>query len=128
MPQKTPVCHHMFTKLDLYFQLIRRRYHPCIAISIHAIVNTLTRTWPISTFHRELKRNFLNMVDLSIRLELEEHKIRLMWRHMLNDQMMDGLSVREQVMFKRSLVGSQQRAGFIMAFSTFIDVVVTILR
>lgn len=75
MRTDTPIRQYMFTKLDLYQKLIRRRYHPHIAILVHVIVNTLPLTWPISVLHKELNRNFLDLVDLSKRLESEERKI-----------------------------------------------------
>lgn len=44
-----------------------------------------------------------------------------------NDQMIEGSLIREHVMLKGSLIGSLQRARFLVGFSTFINVVVTIL-
>lgn len=46
---------------------------------------------------------------------------------MLNDQMVEGSSIREHVMLKHSLVGLLQHAGFLVGFSTFVDAVVTSL-
>lgn len=77
----------MFTKLHLYQKLTKRRYHPYIPILVHAIFSTLPPTWPISVLHKELKQNFLDLVDLSKRLESEECKIHPAWKQLLNGQM-----------------------------------------
>lgn len=67
MSTDTPV--HELYLLDLYHKLIKQGYHPQIATLVHAIVSMLPETWPISVLHKELKRNILDISDLSKRLE-----------------------------------------------------------
>lgn len=75
MHVETPAPQHMFGKLDLYHKLIRRRYHPNISLLVDVIVSTLSPTWLISVLHEELKRSFLDLVNLSKRLESKESEI-----------------------------------------------------
>lgn len=58
---------HIIVKLDLYHNLIRKRYHPHVTILVHEILAHYLHSY--TALHKELKQNFLDMVDLSKCLE-----------------------------------------------------------